>query len=327
MVRVPEIDVLLAALLAAAFGGAVLLLIAGLRGTVVDLTRPPSRLERFIDKQRSPMLALRLTAGVLLAVLIGVVTHWPVAAVGLGAMVAFWPALTGGSRAEQTQIARLEALVSWTEALRDTTAAHAGLEQAIPATAENAAPIIRPALLRMVGHIRTRVPLEDALQDLAEQLDHAADMIIAALINNVKRRGDGLVHVLSGLAAASREELDLRRKITASRAGDRRAVQLMLLIVLAVAVFLVLFSGGSYTRPYDTVDGQIVLAIVLGMFALSFLWIRKLAGSRPLSRFLHSGQQMDQVEMRIVANLTGGAAGPLAQPAEPAATSGGRGRP
>ena len=302
----PEVNVLLAALIAGGCGGAVVLLFVGLRGVEVDLTKPPNRVRQFIDKQRSPLFAIRLTCGVLLAILIAVVTHWPVAAIGLGAMVAFWPALTGGSRAEQMQIARLEALVSWTEALRDTTAAHAGLEQAIPATAENAAPIIRPALQRMVGHIRTRVPLEDALQDLAEQLDHAADMIIAALINNVKRRGDGLVQVLSGLAAASREELDLRRKITASRAGDRRAVQLMLVIVLAVATFLVVFSGGSYTKPYSSVSGQFVLLIVLGLFTISFLWIRKLAGARPPSRFLPAaGQRMDEVELRIVANLTG----------------------
>jgi Flp pilus assembly protein TadB len=177
--------------------------------------------------------------------------------------------------------------------------------------------MIRPALLRMVGHIRTRVPLEEALQDLAEQLDHAADMIIAALINNVKRRGDGLVHVLSGLAAAGREDLDSQRKITASRAGDRRAVQLMLLIVLGVATFLVLFSGGSYTKPYNSFAGQVALAIVLAMFTVSFLWIRKLAGSKPPSRFLpHSGQQMDDVEVRIVANLTGAAATPQPQSAD-----------
>lgn len=302
----PEVDVLLAALIAGAFGGSVILLIVGLRGTEVDVTKPPNRIQQFFERQRSPLLAIRLTAGVLLALLIGVVTHWPVAALGLGGMVAFWPVLTGGSRVEQTQIARLEALVVWTEALRDTTAAHAGLEQAIPATAETAPPIIRPALQRMVGHIRTRVPLEDALQDLAEQLDHAADMIIAALINNVKRRGDGLVHVLSGLAAASREELDLRRKITAGRAGDRRAVQLMMVIVLGVATFLVLFSGGSYTKPYGTLSGQLVLAIVLVMFASAFAWIRKLAGARPPSRFLpRSGQRMDDVELRIVATLTG----------------------
>ena len=307
----PQVNVLLAAILAGGFGAAALLLIVGIRGTVLDPTRPPGRLARWVEAQRSPLLALRLVAGVLLAVLVGVVTRWPVAAIGLGGMAAFWPALTGGSRAEQIQIARLEALVGWTEALRDTTSAHAGLEKAIPATAETAAPVIRPALMRLAGHLRTKVPLEDALLDLAEQLDHAADMITAALINNVRRRGDGLVHVLSGLAAASREELDLRRKITASRAGDRRAVQLMLLIVLAVATFLVLFSGGSYTAPYRSVDGQIVLAVVLGMFAASFVWIRKLAATKPPNRFLpRAGQRMDQLELQIVANLTGGMDGP-----------------
>ena len=61
-----------------------------------------------------------------------------------------------GSRAEQIQIARLEALVGWTEALRDTTSAHVGLEKAIPATAETAAPVIRPALTRLAGQLRTR---------------------------------------------------------------------------------------------------------------------------------------------------------------------------
>jgi tight adherence protein B len=311
----PEVNVLLAAIIGGGLGGAILLLIVGIRGTVADPTRPPSRLTRWLESQRSPLLAVRLVGGVLLAVLVFVVTRWPVAAVGLGGLVAFWPALVGGTRAEQVQITRLEALVSWTEALRDTTSANAGLEQAIPATAENAAPAIRPALLRLTGHLRTRVPLEDALQDLAEQLDHAADMIIAALINNVRRRGDGLVHVLSGLAAASREELDMRRKITAGRAGDRRAVQLMLVIVLAVATFLVLFSGGSYTAPYRSLNGQIALLVVLAMFATSFLWIRKLAATKPPNRFLpHAGQQMEPIELQIVANLTGGHDGALRQP-------------
>jgi tight adherence protein B len=307
---VPEVNVLLAAILAGGFGAAVLLLIVGVRGTLPDPTRPPNRLARWVEAQRPHLLVLRLVAGVL----VGVVTGWPVAAIGLGGMVACWPALTGGSRAEQIQIARLEALVGWTEALRDTTSADAGLEKAIPATAETAAPVIRPALTRLAGQLRTKVPLEDALLDLADQLDHAADLIIAALINNVRRRGDGLVQVLSGLAAAGREELDLRRRITASRAGDRRAVQLMLLIVLAVAIFLVLFSGGSYTAPYRSVDGQLVLAVVLGMFAASFVWIRKLAASKPPNRFLpHTGQRMDQLELQIVVDLTGDGDGPPPQ--------------
>ena len=240
----------------------------------------------------------------LLAILIFVVTRWPVAAVGLGGLVAFWPALMGGSKDEQQQIVRLEAVVTWCEALRDTTTGHAGLEQAIPATAVNAAPAIRPALLRLTGQLRSKVPLDQALQDLAEQLNHSADLIIAALQMNVRARGDGLVGVLTNLAVAGREELDLRRKITAGRAGDRRAVQLMLGIVLAVATFLVLFSH-TYTAPYRSVAGQVALAVVIGLFATSFAWIRKLAMAKPTTPFLpRAGMEIDPMEQRIISALT-----------------------
>ncbi|HEY3717756.1 MAG TPA: hypothetical protein VGL39_24795 [Jatrophihabitantaceae bacterium] len=299
-------DTLIAALLAGGLLGAVILLFLAVRGSVIDPTRPPSRLSRWWGQQRSPLLTVRVAVAVLLALLIGVVTRWPVAALGVGAFVAFYPAFLGGSKLELRQIERLDALVGWTEALRDTTAAHAGLEQAITATADNTAPSIRPALVRLTGHLRTRVPLEDALLDLAEELDHAADMIIAALINNVRRRGDGLVHVLTGLAAAGREDLDMRRKMTASRSEDRRAVALMMPFVVGVAAFLALFAD-AFVAPYRTAAGQVALAIVLGLFATAFAWIRKLAGGRAPTRFLpEAGQQLHDVELQIVANLTGG---------------------
>lgn len=304
--NVPGLNVLFAALICGGIGASVLLLVVAVRGTVPDPTRPPNRLQALLQRPRSPLLMLRLAAGLLLAVLIFVVTRWPVAAVGLGGLVAFWPALMGGSKEEQQQIVRLEAVVTWCEALRDTTTGHAGLEQAIPATAQNAAPAIRPALLRLTGQLRSKVPLDQALQDLAEQLNHSADLIIAALQMNVRTRGDGLVGVLTNLAVAGREELDLRRKITASRAGDRRAVQLMLGIVLAVATFLVLFSH-TYTAPYRSVAGQVVLAVVMGLFATSFAWIRKLASAKPATPFLpRAGQQVDPMEQRLITALTTG---------------------
>jgi tight adherence protein B len=311
----PEMNVLLAALICCGIGASVLLLVVALRGTVLDPTRPPNRLETLLERPRSPLLLLRLAAGVLLAILIFVVTRWPVAAVGLGGLVAFWPALMGGSKDEQQQIVRLEAVVTWCESLRDTTIGHAGLEQAIPATAANAAPAIRPALLRLTGQLRSKVPLDQALQDLAEQLNHSADLIIAALQMNVRARGDGLVGVLTNLAVAGREELDLRRKITAGRAGDRRAVQLMLVIVLAVATFLVLFSR-TYTAPYRSVAGQIALAVVIGLFATSFAWIRKLAMAKPATPFLpRAGKEIDPMEQRIISALTTGPEPASAAPA------------
>ena len=147
-----------AVLLGAAVGGALCLLLVGLRGVRVDPTRPPARVARFPAALLSPALSARVLGGIAVAALTLAVTGWPVAAVGLGALVVCWPALFGGTTAERRQIASLEALVTWTETLRDTIAAHASLEQAIPASAVNAPPLIRPALVRLVGQLRARVP-------------------------------------------------------------------------------------------------------------------------------------------------------------------------
>jgi len=67
----------------------------------------------------------------------------------------------------------------------------------------------------------------------------------------------------------------------------------------------VLFSD-SYTAPYRTVTGQLVLAVVLGLFAGSFARARSLAASKPSAPFLPVvGQRLDPTELRIVAALTG----------------------
>lgn len=116
----PGLNVLFAVLICGGIGASVLLLVVAVRGTVADPTRPPNRFQVLLQRPRSPLLMLRLAAGLLLGVLIFVVTRWPVAAVGLGGLVAFWPALMGGSKSEQQQIVRLEAVVTWCEALRDT---------------------------------------------------------------------------------------------------------------------------------------------------------------------------------------------------------------
>ncbi len=80
---------------------------------------------------------------------------------------------------------RVEALAMWTESLRDTIAGAVGLEQAIPASARGADPVLRPHLDALVDRLRGRMPLAEALQLLADEMnDPSADIIIAALILN-----------------------------------------------------------------------------------------------------------------------------------------------
>jgi len=306
----PEPGVVLAALVTGAFAGALVLLVVAVRGTgptsLPPSARPPGLLRRRGRLLRSRGLSSRLAVSIGVGVVTLLLTRWPVAAAGLTALVVAWPRLFGGARAERQQINRLEALVVWTESLRDTVGGHASLEQAIPVTAEGAPPLIRPALLRLVGQLRARLPLDKALLSLAAELDDAsADLVLAALILNVQRRGDGLGQVLSGLAVAAREELDMRQRVSADRAGLRRGVQIVVLMTIGFGAFLILI-GGAYVRPYDTPAGQVALTVVLGMFAAGFAWMRQLSGAAvPLPFLARPGQHPDPQDLAVVANLTG----------------------
>jgi tight adherence protein B len=305
-VRFSLAQVWVGALLCGGVGLGIFLVIVGVRGVEVDPTRPEGRLRRARVALASPAATGQAVGALAAAVITLVVTHWPVAALGLGALVAFWPRLFGGGRAEQRQILRLEALVIWTEALRDTIAAHASLERAIPASAQQAPPLIRPALVRLAGQISARAPLDRALLGLAADLDDpSADLVLAALVLNVRRRGDRLAIVLTGLARAAREELDMRRRVSAGRAGLRRGVQIVVALTVGFVIYLTIFSR-DYVAPYDSPLGQVALAVVIGMFAVGFAWMRQLSATPDVRPFLaRPGTDISDADIRVVSALTG----------------------
>lgn len=297
---------LAAAVIAAGFACGLVVLAVYVRGVTPNPAKPPGLGHRIGVALRSPALTSRLAGGVVVGVLTLALTHWPVAAGGTTALVMCWPLLFGGQRIEQAQIARLEALVIWTESLRDTITARASLEQAIPATTHSAPAVIAPALARLGGLVRSRVPLDRALLALSAELnDASADKVIGALILNVRQRGTGLATVLSALASSARAELDQRRQISAGRASMRRSVQLVVVITVVLAVVLVLFSR-EYVKPYGTVPGQVALAAVVGLFGAGFYWMRRLAGGEPAQPFLtRPASRLAARDLRVVRHLTG----------------------
>ncbi len=274
---------LLALLCGAVVGGALLLLIVAIRGTA-PRQESPSLFRRGNVEGRKNLIRVGTGIGVGLVVL--VVTRWLVLAAALGLLAALADRFFGGTGEERRAIDRLEALATWTEALRDTIAGAVGLEQAIPATAINAAPAIKPGLNLLVDRLRIREPLPSALMRFADDLnDPSADLIVAALVLNSRLRGPGLREVLSALADSAREELDVRRKVAAERRSTRRSVQVVVAITLLVAAALVLFNP-TYVAPYTSFIGQFVLFIVIALYALGLVWLRKLAKIEVPERFL-----------------------------------------
>jgi len=244
--------------------------------------RPTRRRRRTTAAERTRRLAVGVVAGGLALAL----SHWVVAGLAVGVLGAYWDRIAGSGAGERAGIARLEALASWTESLRDTIAGAVGLEQAIPATAANAGAPIRPALNLLVDRLRIREPLPDALIAFAEDIDDpSADVVCAALVLNARLRGPGLRDVLTALAESAREELDVRRRIDASRRSIRRSVRIVLMIVLGVMGLLTVFDR-SYVQPYSTVGGQAALLVVVVLLGAGLLWLRRLAAPRRTERFL-----------------------------------------
>lgn len=270
----------------ALLGFGIVLLVYAIRGEGSGKVDGATPQRRRLSSRTTRRRGQQLLAGALTGVVILALTRWVVLAVVLGALVAFWDRVFGGARHERAAIARIEGLAGWIESLRDTIAGAVGLEQAIPATAVNAAPSIRPSLNLLVDRLRVREPLPDALMKFSEDLDDpSADLVVAALILNARLRGPGLRDVLTALATSARDELDVRRRVESSRRSTRRSVQVVVGVIAGVATLLVLFNQ-AYVKPYGTVEGQLVLACVLAVFGLSVFWLRSLSGVAEPERFL-----------------------------------------
>ena len=268
-----------AALCGALVGFGIFLVAVGLRG-VEPGAASERRASRRLDRA-GLRLVLALAAGAVMALL----TRWPVAAL-LAAAVGFAaPSLVGGRAARRAAIARTEAVAAWTEMLRDTMAAAAGIEQAIIITAPVAPPPIRAEVATLAARLE-RERLVPSLQEFAEALDDpTGDLVVSALILASERQARRLGELLGTLAGAAREQASMRLRVEAGRARIRTAVRVITVTTLAFALALVALNRG-YLEPYDTLAGQVVLVVVGACFGAALWWLASMARVGAPERFL-----------------------------------------
>ena len=271
-----------------AVGGA--MVVAGLIGVVVGLVPQPVRAaaprrrglrRRVVVSRRTGAL---LVGGAVVGVVTALLTGWLLAVVLVPVAAAGLPVLLSASGAQQ-RIQRLEAVEEWVRSLSGVLTAGVGLEQALIATLRSAPEPIRPEVSRLVARLRSRWSTEAALRALADELDDATgDLIVANLILGARRRGAGLASVLESLAESVAADVRARRQIEADRAKPRTTARWVTIITVVVLVALGL--TGEYVAPYRTGLGQLVLAVLLAVYAGVLVWMRQMAAGKPLPRFI-----------------------------------------
>ncbi|MFC5830048.1 type II secretion system F family protein [Nonomuraea insulae] len=268
----------LAALSGALLTTGTLLVIAGLRKVPIRPPHPSRKLPKV------PVLKVLSALGAAAAMFW--LTEWPVAALGTAVAVWVLPRMLTNREALQ-QIARLEALEAWTRHLADVLGGSAGIEEALQSSAKNPPQPIAAEVRGLARRLSFRMPTEQALRAFADDLDDpTGDMISAALILACRARGRGLREVLQGLARTVAKDVAARREIDAERATHRTTARWVIGALLAYTGFALL--NRTYVEPFGTFGGQIMLAVVVLIYAGAFGWLYRLSRPAKGHRFLNA---------------------------------------
>lgn len=144
---------------------------------------------------------------------------------------------------------------------------------------------LAPQIINLSDRLRLGWRPEGALRAFADELDDVtSDKVSAALILSVNDRGPGLAQALEDLSGTVREEVAKKRAIEADRAKPRTTVRWMTIITVGVVVAG--FFVPSYTRPYSTLLGQLVLAFLTAGFVGVLALMRQFGSFRRIPRFL-----------------------------------------
>lgn len=262
------------AALGALFALGLIALVAGLRRRPADAGGQVGAVwRRFANRLPARWSRRQVTLAVLAGVAVGALTGWPVAAVLTSAGALTLPGLLGPDKEAARSTERLEALATWTEMLRDTLSAAAGLDQTVLATTDIPPAALETELRSLGSAVRAGRPLPAALRDFAEEVgDPLADVVVAALVMAAQKQASQLAGLLGELADSVREQVAMRQRIEAGRASIRTGVRVTVLVTLGIVAALVTFNR-PYLDPFDSLTGQAVLAAVGGLFALAFTWL------------------------------------------------------
>ncbi len=264
--------------------------VAGVVGTTAPRRAPlRQRWQALRGREKAEDVRLRRRTFTVVAVVV-FVGVWLVSGIFvggalLGSAVIGVPWLIAPAQLAQERIGQLEALSEWTQRLAGLLRLGMGLEQAMITSRQGAPEVLSGQIVNLSDRLRLGWRPQEALRAFAEELDDVtADKVVAALILSVNDRGPGLAQALEDLAGTVRDEVAKKRSIEADRAKPRTTVRWM--TILTVGVVVAGFFVPSYTKPYSTLLGQLVLALLMAGFIGVLALMRQLGSFRRIPRFL-----------------------------------------
>jgi tight adherence protein B len=264
-----------AGILGALAGLGVILIAAGLRRAAAP--GPGPCLSQLAGRIRQEATMPRVAGTLVTAAVAAAVTRWPAGTVLAGLAAWFLPRVLGPDRQHARALERIEAIASFTEMLRDTISAAAGLEQAILAAAPVAPAPVREQVVLLAARIRRGERLPAALRAFAaETADPTADLVVAALLLAAEQQARDLAQLLGSLADSARQHAVMRMRVAAGRARVRTAARIIIAVTMLLVIGLLTWSR-AFLEPYGTAAGQLMLLVVGACFSAGFWWLHRIS--------------------------------------------------
>jgi Flp pilus assembly protein TadB len=214
-----------------------------------------------------------------------VVTGWVVVAGSVAMLVAAIPGIGRPYIQARNEQELVDGIATWTEQLRDTLAGAHGLEQAIVATSIHAPLVLQTQVKKLASYIGYG-SLEDGLRRFGDELNNStADFVVAALVTASQHQARDLGMLLTQIAQCARDESKMRSRVWVGRARTRSAVKIIATVIALFVLGLFLFNR-PYLQPYSSIQGQVVLSGILGVFAVSLSLMQSMAKIIEPERFV-----------------------------------------
>jgi hypothetical protein len=214
-----------------------------------------------------------------------IVTGWIVVAVSVALLVAAIPGIGRPYIQTRNEQELVDGIATWTEQLRDTLAGAHGLEQAIVATSVHA-PLVLQAHVKKLASFIGYGSLEDGIRRFGDDLDNStADFVVAALVTASQHQARDLGMLLTQIAQCARDESKMRSRVWVGRARTRSAIKIIATVIAVFVLGLFTFNR-TYLQPYSSIQGQVVLSVILGVFAVSLSLMQSMAKIIEPERFV-----------------------------------------
>lgn len=164
-----------------------------------------------------------------------------------------------------------DAFIMLSSSLQSGASLNMALEQV---TAQSPAPLSQEFGL-LVKRMRLGVTLEDALIELEQRLPMQSFVMASSAIRISREVGGNLVETINSMAKTLRRKKMMEGKIDSLTAQGKAQGTFMAMLPIILAILLSFIEPEAMRKLYTTTEGLAVLAVMVTMQILGYVFIRK----------------------------------------------------